>query len=331
MSFPDPHFVERGEVRIAVYELAPDRAGPRSPLLFLHGFPELAFSWRHQLPALAAAGYRALAPDLRGYGNSDAPKEVAAYRIDHLAADVAAVLDDAGIDRAVVCGHDWGALLLWSLVYFMPDRLLGLIALNVPFKPRGPADLVSLMNTAFGPENYMNFHQRAEEPEALYERDIARTMRFFMRRRSPDAGGDRAAAPLARPKMDFQNLLERDEADWPGECFLSDEELAYYAQAFTQSGFFGAVSRYRNLRANWQLMEKYQPEGRPFLKIDLPSLILMADDDPVLPPALADDAKNYLSDVDVHIVRDCGHWTQQERPEEVNRLILDWLHRRFPL
>lgn len=331
LAFKKPHIVDTGEVRIAVYDFRPDGPTATLPVICLHGFPELAYSWRHQLPALAAAGYWGLAPDLRGYGASSAPKDVAAYRIDRLAADVAAVLDDAGIDRAIVCGHDWGALLLWSLVYLMPKRLAGLIALNVPFKPRGPTDLVGLLNAAFGPENYMNFHQRPDEPEALYERDVARTMRFFMRRRSGGEAGERAGATLARPKLDFHRLLERDEAEWPGECFLTDEELAYYAEAFGKSGFFGPVSWYRNLRANWELMAEYQPPGRPFAKIDLPTLLLMADGDPVLPPALADDAAEYLSDVEVHIIRDCSHWTQQERPDEVNRLILDWLGRRFPL
>ena len=327
LVFPEPRFIDSSGVRLAVYEAHPENAAQEIPVVFLHGFPELAFSWRHQLPAFAKAGWRAIAFDGRGYGNSDALADTADYHMRHLTADVEAVLDAHDIKRAIFVGHDWGALTLWSLPFYCPDRIAGLVGLNVPFKPRrAEAGPVTMMRKVFGEDYYYVFFQTPEKPEALLEADPARTMRFFMRRATP--GKKKSGTALDTKGFALQKLLARPEADWPGEVFLTPAELEYYAAAFAQKGFTGPLGWYRNTRANWEDMARFQSEGSP-PQLDWPVLMIMAADDPVLPPALADDIDDFCPDVESRVVAGSGHWTQQEKPDQVNALILDWLARRF--
>lgn len=319
--FPEPRLIETNGIRLAVYEAGP---ADGKPVLLLHGFPELAFSWRHQLPALAAAGYRVIAPDQRGFGRSDRPPEIADYHMRQLTADMTGLLDALGYERAIFVGHDWGSFVIWSLPFYAPARVAGLISLNLPFKPRPPVDPIALIARAFGEDNYIGYFQEPGPAEALLEADVRRAMRFFFR--CPDPEGGRSI--VGHDGFALQKTLQRPEAEWPGKPFLSDKEFGTFVEAFEASGFRGPLNYYRNFNPNWEDMARFQPAGEK-VSIDLPVLMLLAEQDPVLPPALAADLKDYCPEAEVHLIAGSGHWTQQEKPAEVNRLMLDWLGRHY--
>jgi pimeloyl-ACP methyl ester carboxylesterase len=308
-------------VEIAYYE-----AGPREgvPIVLCHGFPELAFSWRHQIKALAEAGRWVIAPDQRGYGLSSKPTEVSAYDIDQLTGDMAALLDHLGVEKAIFCGHDWGGIVVWQMPLIHPDRVAGVIGLNTPFTPRAPADPIAIMRNRFGPDMYIVWFQTPDDPEATLGADARKTMAFFMRRPA-------ALAAAAQPQgqsgstFAFKDLLKMWDGKAGGEPLLTPEELDVFAQSFRDGGFFGPVSWYRNFTRNWQ-----RAETLPTRVDGIPCLMITAELDAVLTPAMAEPMKAFVGDLETHMVRGSGHWTQQEKPDEVNRLIRDWLDRRFP-
>ena len=307
-------------------ELAYYEPGPRTgvPVVLCHGFPELAFSWRHQLKALADAGRWVIAPDQRGYGQSSKPKSVTDYDIDHLTGDMAGLLDHLGVEKAIFCGHDWGGIVVWQLPLLKPTRVAGIIGLNTPFLPRAPADPIVIMRNRFGPDMYIVWFQTPDDPEAVLGQDPEKTMRFFMRR--PAALTAAAAQPNASGStFAFKDLLKAWDGTTGAEQLLGPDELAVFADAFREGGFFGPVSWYRNFTRNWE-----RAEGLPQRIDDLPCLMITAELDAVLSPEMAAPMPGFVSDLETHMVKGSGHWTQQEKPEEVNRLILDWLDRRFP-
>jgi pimeloyl-ACP methyl ester carboxylesterase len=308
-------------VEIAYYE-----AGPREgvPIVLCHGFPELAFSWRHQIKALADAGRWVIAPDQRGYGRSSKPTSVADYDIDHLTGDMAALLDHLGVEKAIFCGHDWGGIVVWQMPLIHPSRVAGVIGLNTPFMPRAPADPIVNMRNRFGPDMYIVWFQNPDEPEAVLGADPHKTMSFFMRR--PAALQAAAQSSASGSTFAFKDLLQQGtgEVD-PREPLLTPDELAVFADAFRDGGFFGPVSWYRNFTRNWQ-----RAETLPTRIDGIPCLMITAELDAVLPPSAAEHMPGFIGDLETTLVRGSGHWTQQEKPDEVNRLIADWLDRRFP-
>jgi pimeloyl-ACP methyl ester carboxylesterase len=307
-------------------ELAYYEAGPREgvPIVLCHGFPELAFSWRHQIKALADAGRWVIAPDQRGYGLSSKPDKVDAYDIDHLTGDLVGLLDHLGVEKAIFAGHDWGGIVVWQAPLLHPDRVAGVIGLNTPFLPRAPADPIVIMRNRYGPDMYIVWFQTPDEPEAVLGADVEKTMRFFMRRPA-------ALAEAAPPVSDsgstfaFKDLLRAWDGKTGAAQLLSADELAVFVEAFRKGGFFGPVSWYRNFTRNWERAEglKQRIDG-------VPCLMITAELDAVLTPEMAEPMPAFVGDLETHMVKGSGHWTQQEKPEEVNRLILDWLERRFP-
>jgi len=307
-------------VEIAYYE-----AGPREgvPIVLCHGFPELAFSWRHQIKALADAGRWVIAPDQRGYGLSSKPGAVTDYDMEHLAGDLVGLLDHLGVEKAILCGHDWGGIVVWQTPLLHPDRVAGVIGLNTPFLPRAPVDPIAIFRHRFGPDMYIVWFQTPDEPEKVLGEDVSKTMRFFMRK--PAALRTAAAQPEGGSSFAFRDLLRGWDGETGGDQLLSADELAVFTEAFETGGFFGPVSWYRNFTRNWERAEKLP--GR----IDgLPCLMITAELDAVLTPEMAEPMKGLVGDLEMHMVEGSGHWTQQEKPGEVNRLILDWLDRRFP-
>jgi pimeloyl-ACP methyl ester carboxylesterase len=307
-------------VEIAYYE-----AGPREgvPIVLSHGFPELAFSWRHQIQALADAGRWVIAPDQRGYGLSSKPTAVADYDIEHLTGDMVGLLDHLGVEKAIFCGHDWGGIVVWQLPLMHPDRVAGVIGLNTPFMPRSPVDPIAAMRERFGPDMYIVWFQNPDDPEATLGADPEKTMSFFMRRPM--------AQPVPMPEnatgstFAFKDLLKGWDGKMGGEPLLSPDELKVFADAFRDGGFFGPVSWYRNFTRNWE-----RAETLPSRIDGLPCLMITAELDVVLSPAMAEHMPAFVGDLETHMVKGSGHWTQQEKPAEVNRLMLDWLDRRFP-
>lgn len=322
-----PDYVSTNGIKMAVYEAGPAGEAKGVPVVFLHGFPELAYSWRHQLPALAAAGYRAMAPDQRGNGLTDAPAAIEDYDMQHLTDDLVGLLDAKGVDKAVFCGHDWGAFITWALPFYCPERLAGLIALNIPLMPRTEVPPIQRFNEVFGEANYINFFQNPGDGEALLDADPERVIRFMMRHNM--SGGKKAPDhPPSPSAMAFIHYISADESLWPGEPIPDETELAFYAETFKRTGFRGILNWYRNFDRNWHDAARfYADSDTP--QVPVPCLMILADEDFICPPYWGKFLPNYCPDLEMHTIEGCGHWTQQEKPDEVNRLILDWLGRRF--
>ncbi len=312
--FPAPHFVDTNGIRMAAYE-----QGEGPAVILLHGFPELAFSWRHQLPALAAAGYRAIAPDQRGYGLTSVPAERSAYRIDELIADVHGLLDALELESAVFVGHDWGAMLLWHMALVAPQRIARLINLNIPHIRRPPRDPIEMMRERWGNDFYIVDFQDSDEADRAFAADPERFFDVMMRRGRIDRRRyDRL--PAARRTISFRRSLEQEEL--PGEPLLDAAERDYYASRFAATGFTGAINWYRNWTDNWKSLEGVDQTIR------IPTLFIGAVDDVVVSPGQIEAMKPLVEDLEVHMLEDCGHWSQQEQPEAVNRLVLAWLMQR---
>ena len=290
--------------------------GEGPAVIMVHGFPELAWSWRHQIPALANAGFRAIAPDMRGYGQTDSPAGVENYSAAKLIGDLNGLLDALHLERAVFVGHDWGALLLWQMAMLEPERMEQLIILNIPHIPRPPVDPIELMRKRFGEDFYIVNFQQSDEADKALAADPAHFFDVMMRKNQIT----RAEFDQLPPQMKVLSLLKtmaRKESG--GEPLLSNEERAYFVDAFTQSGFTNPINWYRNWTRNWQALEGVEQI------IDVPTLFIGAADDVVIAPEQIEAMKPWVSDLTIEILQPCGHWTQQERPDDVNRLMIDWL------
>ena len=295
---------------------AGDRGAP--VVILAHGFPELAYSWRHQIPALAEAGYHVLAPDQRGYGGSSRPDAIEAYNIHELTADLVGLLDDVGAERAVWVGHDWGAIVVWNAPLLHPDRVAGVAALSVPPLPRAQQPPTQAFRRTFG-ENffYILYFQEPRVADAELSGDPARTMRRMM---GGLLSGDQSAAMrmvAPGPEGFIDRLPEPDGLpDW-----ISQEELDHYISEFSRTGFTGGLNWYRNMDRSWETTP--QLDGA---MITVPCLFIGGTADPVLTFTRADRAPEVISGPYRQVMIDgAGHWLQQERPEEVNAALLDFL------
>jgi pimeloyl-ACP methyl ester carboxylesterase len=297
---------------------------PGRPLVILsHGFPELAYSWRHQLPALAEAGFHAIAPDQRGYNRSSAPRDVTAYGIRELAGDLVALIDDAGQEQAHVVGHDWGALIAWDMARLHPERVASVMGVSVPLVQwvGRPTDL---MRMVYGDRFfYILYFQQVGPPEAELEADPYRTMAGVLWGASGEGMAGREM-PAELPPMEGTGFLtmmgDPPARPWP---WLSEADLEIYADAFRHSGFFGPVSYYRNLDANFEVMKDL-----PVERIAMPSAFVGGSLDPVavMDPSGIERMQNLLPDFrGATVIDGAGHWTQQERPDEFNRALLAFL------
>jgi pimeloyl-ACP methyl ester carboxylesterase len=324
--------VETNGVQLRVVE-AGDRGAPT--VLLAHGFPELAYSWRHQIPALAEAGYHVLAPDQRGYGGSSRPDAIDAYDIHQLTADMVGVLDDVGVERAVWIGHDWGAVVVWNAPLLHPDRVAAVAALSVPALPRAQVPPTQAFRKIFG-ENffYILYFQEPGVADAELDGDPARTMRRMLG--SLRTSGDQSAAlrmvaagPVgARPQREgpppacgggfIDRLPEPDGLP----AWLSQDELDHYISEFSRTGFTGGLNWYRNFDRNWETTAEFADA-----KIAVPSLFVAGTADPVLAFTRTDRATEVISGPYRQVMIDgAGHWLQEERPDEVNAILLDFLN-----
>lgn len=287
-------------------------------VLLAHGFPELGYSWRHQIPALAAAGFHVLAPDQRGYGGSSRPDDIAAYDIAALTGDLVGLLDEVGARRAVWIGHDWGGPVVWSAAQLHPDRVAAVVGLSVPPVPRPQLPPTQAFAKVFGDNFfYMLYFQQPGVADAELDSDPARTMRRMMGSLSP---ADRESALLmnAPGPMGFIDRLAEPSArpDWIGA-----DELEHYISEFTRTGFTGGLNWYRNLDRNWEIMS-----NPPAATIDVPTMFIAGSADPVLVFTRRDRAAEVVTGPYREVMIDgAGHWLQQERPDEINAALLEFL------
>ncbi len=307
-------------VQLAVHELG-DGAG-RPPVVFCHGFPELAYSWRYQLPAVADAGFRAIAPDQRGYGASSAPAPIEAYGLGDLCGDLADLLDALEIEQAVFVGHDWGGFVAWAMPVLFPDRCAGAVGICTPYTP---FPTTTFLRSMFPDDEkmYMLWFQEPGVAESVMDPQARKLFERLM------IGGIDPAVLLEERMgrgegMDFNPFRDLDGLPSLGEPIATAEEIDVYAEAFGRTGFRGGINWYRNIDAN---AARHPDVGT--IPLGLPSLMICAEWDPALPPALAANMPSMCSDLEMETVAKAGHWVQQEDPEAVNGLLVDWLGRRF--
>ncbi len=318
MSELTHRFVETNAIRMHIAEQG---TGPL--VVLLHGFPESWYSWRHQLGALADAGYHAVAPDQRGYGQTDQPAEVDRYTQLHLVGDVIGLLDALGEARAVVVGHDWGAPVAWNTALLRPDRVRGVVGLSVPYLPRGPVSSLQAMRSLLGEGFYQAYFQKQGVADAELSRDVRSTVRRFLYSASGDAPGAAAGRqPVIPPGHGILDILAEPEAlpDW-----LTEADVEFYASEFARTGFTGGLNWYRNIDRSWELMAPWQGArvtvpalyvaGEYDLVVNFPRVRGMIEHLTAFAPSLRGST----------LLSGCGHWTQQERPAEVNQALIGFL------
>ncbi|MBK8899718.1 MAG: alpha/beta hydrolase [Anaerolineaceae bacterium] len=303
-DFPKPTLISVNGVELEVFEAGQQNIG--KPIVLCHGWPEHAFSWRHQVPALAAAGYHVIVPNQRGYGNSSRPTEVTDYDIEHLSGDLVALLDHYGYEDATFVGHDWGANVAWRLTLLHPNRVNGVIALALPYQERGERPWIEFMEEFFGGDHYfVHFNRQPGVADAILEENTYQFLRNMFRKNVPPAP--------PQPGMSMINLAR---AETPlGDPIMSDSELAVFVSAFESTGFTGSINWYRNLDRNWHILSDVNPI------IQQPALMIYGDRD-LIPKS--EKLPEFVPNVEV-VNLDCGHWIQQEKPEETNQAILEWL------
>ena len=317
---PEFRTIDAGEVKL---RCAIEGAGPL--VIMVHGFPESWFSWRHQLGPIAEAGFTACAIDVRGYGGSDKPEPIEAYAMQHMTADVAGVAQALQPDRpAILIGHDWGAPIVWNTALTRPERIAAVAGLSVPYAGVPTRPFTEVFNALYTAKNrffYQAWFQKVGPPEAEAEADV----RGFLRKFYYGISGEAPDGSWPMKPADA-TLLEGMVDPEPFPAWLSADELDYYVGEFERSGFRGPINRYRNHERDFEWLQAFKDR-----KIDQPSLLIGGDRDPAFNGfgRIADPGAvmaQHATDLrGVHVLAGCGHWTQQERPAEVNRLLLDWL------
>jgi pimeloyl-ACP methyl ester carboxylesterase len=295
-------------------------AGSGPLVVLLHGFPELWYSWRHQLAALADAGFHAVAADQRGFGQTDRPEAIEAYSMLHLVGDVIGLLDAMREERAVVVGHDWGAPVAWNSALWRPDRVRGVVGLSVPFRPRGPRPPLDAFRGVEGPQFYQLYFQEPGVAEAEFERDVRRSIRLLLF----GASGDNPILPSMMVRTG-EGLLGTVSAPERLPGWLDESDIDMYTAEFERTGFSGGLNWYRNIDRNWELAAPWQGA-----RIEVPALFMVGDRDVVYHfPGSRDLIGRLATHVpqlrQTLVVEGCGHWIQQERAADVNRALLEFL------
>lgn len=304
-------------------ELSVHIAGPEQgqPVWLLHGFPECWYSWRHQIAALAEAGYRVFAPEMRGYGRSSAPEPIEAYDILTLCGDIQAAMDHFGQDRVAMVGHDWGAILAWHIALLEPERVSVVAGMSVPYGGRPKQPAIRGMRERFKDKFlYILYFQPPGPAEAELEADLERTMRIMMNGRPKGGNGLIQDVPADSLWLD-QYTDPHKLPDWcPPEAF------DVYVETFQRNGFRGPLNWYRNFERNWELTADLAGK-----QVEQPALFIIGEKDAVatLEAYTIEKMPSVVPKVEQHVIPGSGHWVQSDQPEQVNPLLLDFLQRHF--
>jgi pimeloyl-ACP methyl ester carboxylesterase len=328
--WPEPHQMQLPERigaaggAVAPIGLSVHVAGEGPAVVLCHGFPELAYSWRHQLAPLVAAGFRVIVPDQRGYGASNAPVEISEYDLEHLSCDMVGILDVLNIEKAVFVGHDWGGQVSWAMPVLYPERTSGSIGVNTPYVAFPGTDVLRMIFK--DPEKmYMLWFQEPGVAEAVMDPQVRACFDLFMRRaEEPDRPSLLESNSESSDGIDANPFRRLSEIEPRGEPFLTEQEYETYVRTYEATGFRGGINWYRNLDRNRDLFPALGTKP-----LDLPCLMVTAEWDLALTPALAADMPSRCSDLEMHMIKACGHWTQQEKPEELNALMTRWLTSRY--
>lgn len=304
-----------------------EERGNGPAIIFAHGFPETSYAWRHQLVALAAAGFHAIAPDMRGYGETEKPVDVHRYSIFDLVGDLVGLLDALGYDDAIIVGNDWGSTIAWQAALMRPDRFKGVVAIGVPMMGAPPAPPTTFFPQTDDALFYTLYFQQPGIAEAELERDVDATLRKILFSASREAGPRQPSDGTPNP---FSMVSRKDGFLAPLPTpetlphWLSEADLAHYVETFSRTGFGGGLNYYRNLDANWSLQRSLSG-----LQVTVPAVFMVGEQDVGLSipgmremihamPALVPNLKQSLT------LSECGHWASQEKPLEVSTAIIDF-------
>lgn len=310
-----------------------------APIVFVHGWPELSISWRHQLRCFASLGFRAVAPDMRGYGRSSVPARHEDYALEEIVADMLELLDALGHDAAVWVGHDWGGPVVWNLASHHPQRCLGVASLCVPYLPQGfglESCLPLVDRRIYPPDRFpvgqwdyhLFYEENFEAARACFEANVGNTVRALLRSGTPKAIDKPAPTASVRAQGGWFGGAGQAPDVPMDRALLDDEELHRYVSALQANGFFGPDSWYMNARRNAQYAVRSVAGGR----LSMPALFLHADYDTVcetLRSRLAEPMRAHCDDL-TEVVVASGHWMAQEKPREVNAALAKWLALRLP-
>ena len=318
--------IRHRQIQVGGLSMHVAEAGEGPLVLLCHGFPELWYSWRHQLVALARAGYHAVAPDMRGYGRTDAPERIDAYTVFHLVGDMVGLVDALGQKQAVIVGHDWGSIVAWTAALIRPDRFRGVVGMSVPFMPRLPMKPTDMMRAMAG-ENFM-YILYFQEP-GVAEQELDPNARQVMRKILYSASGSADPAHFASVDMKavkrFTDAMI-DPEKLPG--WLTEADVDVYVAEFERTGFRGGLNWYRNFDRNWELLAPFADA-----KIRVPALFVGGLRDLVVtgPNSKTEGPMvamlgNFCEDLRGKVlIEGAGHWNQQEKPEETNSALLGFL------
>ena len=308
-------FVDSNGIKIHVAE-----AGTGPLVLLCHGFPESWYSWRHQIKALSEAGYRVVAPDMRGYGRTDRPDAIDQYSLFHLVGDMVGLANALSERPAVVIGHDWGAPVAWHCALFRPDRFHAVAALSVPYRPRGPAAPTSVMPQTDTEIFYQLYFQTEGVAEQEFAQDVRKTIRLVLAGRA--SKDDPPRSPMV-PRHGGWLGSRPSPPSLPN--WITEADIDFYVAEFERTGFRGGLNWYRNVDRNWGLMAPWSGA-----KVTVPAIYMAGEQDLVVKFPGADqliaNLKQFVPQLQKTIMLPgCGHWTQQEKPEEVNSALIVFL------
>jgi pimeloyl-ACP methyl ester carboxylesterase len=315
---PDLQNIDTNGIRLRVA-----LAGQGPLVVLIHGFPESWYSWRHQIPALAEAGYRVAVPDVRGYGGSDKPLAIEDYSIKDMCADIDGLIAALGAERAVVVGHDWGAAIAYRTAMFHPERVRAVAGLGVPYLARGPTPSIQLFRKIY--EDRFFYQLYFQEP-GVAEAELEADVRTSLRKLYYWGSGDRQIANAATiDNAPGPGLLDRLLDPNPFPAWLTEADLDYFASQFRNSGFRGPLNRYRNSERDFEQLAKF--DGKPLTH---PTAFMAGSLEPVLRMIPGVDMvelmRKQCTDLRyVSLMEGAGHWLQQERPTEVNAALLEFL------
>jgi len=316
MNFDHPHYVPSDSFQIATYAEGPED-GP--PILLVHGWPEIAYSWKNTVPALVEAGYRVIAFDLRGFGHSSAPLDPVHYAMPQLVADVEAVLNAYDVSEAIICGHDWGGSIVWHAARMIPHRVKGVIGICVPHTSRAPAPPLKIIEKRYGSKHYfLEFRDRGSEVAETFAKDPDGFFRLMFRSTPPGAKADETFTFIP---TQFERFLKEGSPQLRG-LVLPDEDRKHFVDAYMRTGFETGMNLYRNIDVNWKLAEGMSDQ------ITQPVLMISPEGDLLLPPELTAPMVKMCPDLERVNIPNCGHWAMWDAPEALNGVIVEWLERR---
>jgi len=314
ISFPEAKKHRINGINIEVFE-----QGDGFPLILAHGFPELAYSWRYQIPVLAEAGYRVIVPNQRGYGETDKPEPVEAYDIRHLCGDMNGLLDTLGLEKAIFIGHDWGGPVVWNMPLLYPDRVAGVVGMSVPFSPRAEFEPIATLEKFFGPEHYIvHFNRQPGVADTAFAGNSKRFFTNMFRTKQWEGRTEKTSETKPTFAVSLMRLLDFEEPT--GEALMSDEELDVFINAFSKGGFTGPINWYRNITRNWENSADLTQ------RINVPCAMIYGKYD-VVPKG--DDVSRYVPNLET-ITLECGHWIQQEKSVEGEEFLGNWLKNNVP-